>query len=76
MRQIRITTVADMLDLSPEEFHRMLPDLALWYSFAKQVHGMRGVQNTGFVWADDGQPGITVARVTNAATGEVTEVRP
>jgi hypothetical protein len=70
----RINTVVDMLELSPEEFRRMLPDLALWYSFAKRLHGVPGVENTGFLWMDDGANEITSVLMTDPATGQQTEV--
>lgn len=75
MREIHIKTVADMLELSPDEFQRMLPDLALWYAFAKTLHGMPGVQHTGFIWSDDGRTEMTAARLTDPATGDVTEFK-
>jgi hypothetical protein len=74
MKQIEIRTVADMLELSPEEFHRMLPDLALWYSFAKPLQ-ISGVEHTGFLWTDDGQNDVTSALLIDPASGEATEVK-
>lgn len=75
MKQVHIGTLADMLELSPDEFKRMVPDLCLWYAFAKPLHGMKGVENDGFLWTDDGENVVTGADLTDPATGKVTEVR-
>lgn len=74
-KQHSLNSLVDMLDLSPEEFQRMLPDLCLWYAFAKPLHGMPGVENVGFVWTDDGQNTMTGADLIDPKTGAVTEVR-
>lgn len=64
--------ITDMLKLSEDEFHRVLPDLAVWWSMAKALSDIEGVTNTGFVWVDDGVVGVDHCKITDPDTGEVT----
>jgi hypothetical protein len=73
-KDFHINTLSDMLELSPDEFRRMLPDLALWYAFAKPLHGVEGVENAGFEWTDDGDNRVAAVHMTDPATGHETKV--
>ena len=70
-KEHNIRHVTDMLELSEDEFHRMLPDLAVWWNMAKALSDIDGVTNTGFVWLDDGVVGVDHCKITNPETGEV-----
>lgn len=79
-KEHRITTVLDMLELSEDEFFRMIPDLIAWYSLCRGPLCMPGVRHTGFRWIDDGKPGevhsvlATIVKDGNQ-TGEVMTIK-
>jgi hypothetical protein len=70
MTEHRITHITDLLKLTEDEFGRFIPDLAAWFLAAKAFESA-GAENTGFVWSDDGRPGV-ISRIDGvcADTGE------
>lgn len=49
--------LSDFLELTHEEFERMLPDLAMWFVHAK-LCTEQGAAVQNFKWVDDGKPGM------------------
>lgn len=74
MKTYQIQSVTDMLQLSREEFHRMLPDLCAWWEMAKLVQSVPEAQNIGFEWTDDGAVGATHVDFQDPETGAVQRV--
>ena len=69
MTEHRIVKITDLLDLSPEEFARMLPDLQAWVEFARPLKAC-GADSVAFIWFDDGKPGVlSRTTITFKATG-------
>ena len=56
MKEHNITHITDLLELEPDEFERMLPDLRAWYGLGLAV-ARDGLQIEAFIWVDDGLPG-------------------
>ena len=70
-KEHQINKITDTLDLSEDEFKRMLPDFVAWWQSAKAISARFDVKHTGFVWIDDGSVGIDNIKITDAETGEV-----
>lgn len=52
-----ITTMADIANLTPDEFERFLPDLILWHNMATEAKKRIGdvLNEQTLQWTDDGQ---------------------
>ena len=69
--EIRLDTIADFADLSPEQFARMLPDFIVWHKFHSNVKAAGLAYAIGFIWRDDGDAGaITDVSIHDPVTGE------
>lgn len=58
--EIQIHTLAQISELNPEQFNRMLPDLIEWFRVTKKAQ-KKGMTSEGFCWVDDGRMGETSA---------------
>ena len=60
-KKIKIKTLADILNLSPEEFERFLPEIRAWYygvnSALRQIGTDSKNSRNEIVWHDNGQTG-------------------
>ena len=66
----KLSTLAQIALLTPEQFGRMLPDFIAWYEFSQVAQRTEGISSSGFTWIDDGQPGeVTAIYLTDAETG-------
>ncbi|MDD5151121.1 MAG: hypothetical protein PHC28_11720 [Flavobacterium sp.] len=57
MKEYRINNITDLLELTEEEFERMLPDLRAWYNMSRQVQQKSPIRVRSFIWVDDNNPG-------------------
>lgn len=70
-----LKNLGQLLNLTPEEFERMIPDLRGWHELARNFADLLDVpyedfSNSEFIWTDDGHPGrLDSARIT---VGEMT----
>jgi len=68
----RISTVADMLALTDDEFARMLPDLCEWRRLARVATAAEpAIEHTGFIWVDDGNVEVTHVIFSDPETDHV-----
>jgi hypothetical protein len=74
MKQHDIKHITDLLALDEDEFVRLLPDLMVWWKAAKAIQDIDGAVNTGFVWIDDGKPGIDHYDAVDPATGNTKRI--
>ena len=63
---------AEIMDLTPDEFDRFLPDFVAWFTFGKEMQAV-GAEVTGLSWVDDGRMGeINSVELTVKETGVTT----
>lgn len=72
-KEFNLSRVQDMAELTPEQFKRMLPDLITWFAYAKLMKdGNPNAVMHGFIWVDDGKPGVLRSVVLNGQEVDLT----
>ena len=56
MTEIKIETIQDIANLTPEQFKRFIPDLIKWHELIYHFSKL-GLKSPGMRWIDDGKHG-------------------
>ncbi len=69
--QREIKTIADIAELTPDEFERFIPDLILWHSTLGQIQSQLGceLQEVGLLWLDDGANELKLLKLIDSKSG-------